>query len=245
MALNLLDVLQKLEPKKRLVLNSDFDAFSDLVLRYEDAFLISDYEVGDPCYNGEESRRLYERVLSYAQKLNQPIRHQRVIVLVHPFYPFVNSKERFPFTGDIRKYLDGLQCVLSEEFSEKGISRVLFDSAHHYAAISSLLHREGLFDRVFVTEYGHGHVMSRESLALLAGKDIMVGGGYHMTFGQGCHLQAYEDLRVHASPSSLRMISDLTINPFPNIWPKQLFRSSFPFEPLNPGESITLSEILS
>lgn len=167
-------------------------------------------------YYYDPDKTLFENCKRHADDYEKPIESDTLFTLVHPFYMHLCNMRRveeYSLQEDADRYLDRLKSFLSK--LEKIPSRsdslgvVLFDTAHHYAAVTSRLVEEGLVDKVIFTEFGVGNPKDLNELQLLKDKTIYVAGGYN----NKCLLGAIYDLsRKVKDPRKIFALRDLILD---------------------------------
>jgi hypothetical protein len=137
-------------------------------------------------YHYDPDKTLFDNCKSHADDFEQPLISDTLVTLVHPFYMHLCNMRRVKehsLEEDADRYLDRLKSFLGK--LQKMPSRadslgvVLFDTAHHYAAVTSRLVEEGLIDKVIFTEFGVGNPKDLTDLVPLRDKTIYVAGGYN------------------------------------------------------------------
>lgn len=134
-------------------------------------------------YRYGEHNALLKACQEHRNKLEKPLNKDNVLLIAHPFYLFLG--EYFIIDPcdrkDAEKYKQNLLKVFSPDFPRDRINLVLFETAHHYAAASSLLLEEGLVDKVFFTSYGSGKLLESEWEHFIAygNRKFFIGGSYN------------------------------------------------------------------
>lgn len=119
---------------------------------------------------------LLEDCLEHSLKYSKNIKGNKIIGLVHPFYTGLSEMDCLnPFMKiTYKKYINNLKKL----FDKKNKEIVIFDTIHHYAAITSRLLEEGIVDKVIITENDRGNLMNKKEGKIFNNKTIFLGGGY-------------------------------------------------------------------
>lgn len=164
--------------------------------------------------SGEPEEIQYElltwRCHIHAQSHNRSIASDNAIVLVHPFYLFTNhfSELKGQKQRDAKTYWNNLMMLFHESGSSDDRSIVVFDTPHHYAAVTSLLLQDRLIDHVFFTDFDRGTLLERETdLDYLKNKTIYLGGGYRGI----CLKHCISEVLATLDSKKVQLITDLAL----------------------------------
>jgi len=216
------------DPNLRLRLPTTNDHLDEIVLnetfRDWNDYITADFErryrdrKGSPCgdkYQHSPDRELLELCREHADRYNKSLTADNVLILVHPFYlslthmPNLNQETEKEYQG----YLNKLFNLLQSEFDRSKLGIIVFETAYHYAAATSLLLESGLADLAVFTQYDSGYFVRNSDLSYLEDKSFFFAGGYN---GQ-CLASAIEnvqaiDFRKKEGFSEVWAVRDLVLN---------------------------------
>ena len=221
-----------------LVLNRNFGKWND----YLAVDLKERPECSEDRYTRGKERELLKECQDHADYHNRPIHARNVAVLVHPFYLALTEMDQVD--SDVKReqakeYLDNLGILLNSRRDRRSIQTVALETAHHYAAATSLLLEHGLIDRVVFTEYDRGKPLNSTDISDLSGRKIFMAGGY---LGR-CFRHAYNALNIVLPESNILGIRDLIINS-----PRDsstLFNASCWLDGMTDGRIVLLEDFLA
>jgi hypothetical protein len=127
----------------------------------------------------------------------------KVVGFVHPMFMYLTNFDYDAASIHGDEYWSRLQEGFNGNLS--GVSRVLFDTVHHYAATTSLFVEQGVFDRVVFTKLNTGYSLDKGHLNFLRGKDVYMAGAYN---GR-CLMNTCEEVEDFAD--NVYLIQDLII----------------------------------
>jgi len=158
----------------------------------------------------EQCRGLLAACKSHIQEYSQPIDAEDVVLLTHPFYLSLCQMYALDSgsEGTIRDYLENLFTLLEAGKSRDRFNIVVFETAQHYGAITSLLLEAGLIDAVALTKSDSGSLLDLSDIRRLKDKTLFVGGGYN---GR-CLYNSMNCLRINGQDEKIFAISDLILN---------------------------------
>jgi len=148
---------------------------------------------------------LFKAAIRLAAEHNKPLKKDKILLLVHPFYMFfshMNVLRTYDRRKAAQEYKEGLMASLQI----KGLDKVIMDTAHHYAAGTSLLLEQGVVDRVLFTEFDKGSLLNLPDLMKFYGKTVYVGGGYN----NRCLYGALKYI-IHIA-GEIKVVEDLVLN---------------------------------
>jgi hypothetical protein len=139
-----------------------------------------------------EELSLLRNCREHARAFSNVPESENVIAFVHPMYLHLSHMDQLDkrMNGEAEEYFHNLMKILKAQIPKDKAGRVLIETAHHYAAATSLLLEEGCIDAVFFTKYDSGHFDDRgEVKGKLYGRNFFFGGGYN----RRCLSAAVED----------------------------------------------------
>ena len=216
------DWLPRAGPKPSLVFNELFAVWDDHVSRYARSSTIESYaahilrccaedltddEILDvERYKIEFDTALLQHCRDHArQHAFRPLA-PKVVAFVHPLYAQLQHGHYVSVKQGSSEALARLGSAFDGVLSGSDISRVLFEDVFFYAAATSLLAEQGIFDRVIFTMASHGSVLDRRSLQALRGRVVFMAGGYNRL----CYTSAAHDVTEVVGKEKMWAVKDLT-----------------------------------
>ena len=182
-----------------ILLNKEFISFRPLInegLRERDR---DSYSLKD--------RKLMKKCSEHIDHFSKDIRGGPVVSLTHPFYLGLSQFHKINgHEKDFIKYQDNLNKLF---FEKKDRKIVVFETVHHYAAITSRLLEEGIIDNVVITDYDYGYPFDRDDLNIFEDNSIYVGGGYDCR----CLNSTIQRLKRVCDPKKIFGVLGLCLNP--------------------------------
>lgn len=171
-------------------INPEFSAYEEHILfnlnnknRDDISYLPNDEAEKINRYSVGEYSELYLRCLEHERIYSKPIDKNNIIALTHPLCMHKTEGHLLTTDEQLREadsYLAKLDKLFqARPWLKENANFVLFETAHHYAAVTSLLMKSGLFDKTIFTEYDSGKLMDTDELNTLQDKVWFVGGGYN------------------------------------------------------------------
>lgn len=194
--------------KSDVVLNNYFEEWTDHIEKN----LITRFPSGGNNYESGKDKELLNLCNEHVAEYGSNIESDNVITLTHPFYMHLTHMEYVTdrTKKDAKKYLNNLSAILNSELSPDCTGFVVFETIHHYAALTSLLLESGLIEKVIFTEYSGGKMLDFEEINFLKEKEIFAGGGYNGL----CFTSSFKTiLDIVDSEKQVHAISDLILNP--------------------------------
>lgn len=191
-----------------VVLNRRFeDCAADIADHMRDYYLTDDHR-----YRSSSNQRLLNLCMDHADEYQQPITGNTTIMLTHPlFLQLVHMQmiEKDTVRKEVGNYLDQLFRFLRLCFDRQKANVVLLETAHHYAAATSLLAESGLVTQVVFTECDRGDPLFVDELVPFGDHEIYFAGGYN-----GCCLnKSIQAMNAKLSTGKLSAIRELVLNP--------------------------------
>jgi hypothetical protein len=164
-----------------LVLNPLFLRWQNLI---EQQILSLSNPLGDEYTKSPEAKALYETCLSHAADCACGELPENNILIVHPLFSALDDFDIISGThleAQHKSYMDNLFFAFGHA-RQAGYGLVLFETAQHYAAATSLLSERGVFDRVVITASNQGYTITEDianELSFLFGKRLHMAGLYN------------------------------------------------------------------
>jgi hypothetical protein len=155
------------------------------------------------------SLAILEAAQEHAKKHNKPLHGKNVLVLVHPFYPhLLHEKQirRASVRGEVKEYTSKLIGLLRSP-RDANTSVVAFETAHGYAAASSLLLEQGLIDQAIFTHYNLGSFLNVEDRDRFKGKTAIYAGAYNDI----CFTRNVKSMRMEIPDENIWAVKDLVL----------------------------------
>ncbi len=152
-------------------------------------------------YTCKEDQIFLKYAMNHIQKFSREITSDNVLVLVHPFYSFLEFSNMF-FNNHkliiIESYVNNLLNIFKLNYESKlNLQIVVMETLRHYAAGSNILLQNGLVDKVIITPYDSGFMNNSLYKEELSNRSLYFGGGFN-----GSCLTSSVDELVSLSPSS-------------------------------------------
>ncbi len=191
-----------------LVLNPYFHSFTHGIAKHIDPFTFS----SDLRYERAENKDLLECAQEHAARhQKKEIQIKKMIVLVHPFYlhlVHMNALRTPTVQQEADKYLYSLFDLLCWNREAFHFPIVLFETLHHYAAVTSLLLEQGFITSVLFTQCDSGMPLEKTAVTPLKDCFTFFGGGYNYR----CLTSAVKAVADVNSPQQLWAVKEFVLN---------------------------------
>ncbi len=208
--------------QKGIVLNPHFSEWEGLL---NDVLKHNSQKVLGPGYQKPEAAKLLKECRAHAREHCKAKLQEEILSFVHPFYiALTDSKflRHEQIRGEYESFIDRVFELLNMA-PGLGLSRVMFETAHHYAMFSSLLAEMGLIDRVIFTEPNMGIVLKKSQIWELWGKTQYIFGAYNGI----CLSDLCMQMKMNGCGRlNLNVIKELVLDPpYPDIYPNSIIES--------------------
>ena len=164
----------------------------------------------DYFYESSSNRRLLAACRDHASAFQKDKRGENAILFVHPLYLHLTHMHELDTPGfreEADDYLNKFFSLINLN-GERNVNFVLLDTAHHYAAASSLLMESGLVDRIIFTESNRGNPLDTSEIQTVGSADLFFVGGYN---GR-CLTSAIKSARNYFPEQRVWAIADLVLD---------------------------------
>lgn len=205
-----------------IVLNKYFNDFEKNLYKHlanRDISLLEAYPDFDlneiSTYQFNQNIDLYNFCINHSKKYEQQICKKNIIALTHPLYMHYSHMHTLDFEQkeQANVYLERFQKFISlAPELKKDFDFILFETVHHYAAGTSLLLEEGIFNKVVFTQFDTGYFMDSNSLEDIGKANWFLGGGYNARCFLQSTIQILENSYNGRVGSEFIAIKDLILN---------------------------------